>query len=124
MKSNFEATIVSYLSECKPTLRLVAFDAAIGYLHLTRNIKEKMFCVTVADGGRYSVGANEEESEAYDIGRDGLVRVARVYDEVEMLAQAEMGYSFRIWVSRFLRATPSSDGRHMMPSLKDVQQIK
>nr|GFA15242.1 hypothetical protein [Tanacetum cinerariifolium] len=55
-------------------------------------------------------GVNEDESEAYDIGRDGLVRVARVYGEVGMLAQAEMGYSFRIWVSRFLRATPSSDG--------------
>nr|GEY65517.1 hypothetical protein [Tanacetum cinerariifolium] len=55
-------------------------------------------------------GVNEDESKAYDIGRDGLVRVARVYGEVEMLAQAEMGYLFRIWVSRYLRATPSSDG--------------
>ncbi|GKF55332.1 hypothetical protein Tco_0165672 [Tanacetum coccineum] len=69
------------------------------------------FVLVLAERGeRSSDGVNEEESEAYDIGTDGLVRVARVYGEVGMLAQAEMGCSFRIWVSRFLRATPSSDG--------------
>ncbi|GJX95711.1 hypothetical protein Tco_0351509 [Tanacetum coccineum] len=131
MKSNFEATIVSYLREWKPTLRLVAFDAAIGYLHLRRNGEEKVLFVTPREENDPVMiweldlgnslrclymsyfegdGVNEEESEAYDIGTDGLVRVARVYGEVGMLAQAEMGCSFRIWVSRFLRATPSSDG--------------
>nr|GEZ69926.1 hypothetical protein [Tanacetum cinerariifolium] len=53
---------------------------------------------------------NEKELQAYDIGRDGLVCVARVYGEVGMLALTEMSYSFRIWVSHFLGATPSSDG--------------
>ncbi|GJX95712.1 hypothetical protein Tco_0351510 [Tanacetum coccineum] len=102
MKSNFQATIVSYLREWKPTLSLVAFDAAVGYLpHLRRNGEEKVFSVMVVAGirGKENVegeiltvvgGVNEDESEAYDIGRDGLVRVARVYGEVWMLAQAEM----------------------------------
>nr|GEZ96953.1 hypothetical protein [Tanacetum cinerariifolium] len=53
---------------------------------------------------------NEKELQAYDIRRDGLVCVARVYGEVGMLALTEMSYSFIIWVSHFLGATPSSDG--------------
>nr|GEX25119.1 hypothetical protein [Tanacetum cinerariifolium] len=99
-------------TEWKPTLSLVAFDVAVGYLpHLRRNGEEKVFCVMVVAGKENVEG--EPVSKATDfllvlaeigersnddlgvrfgqlIALDGLVRVARVYGEVGMLAQAEL----------------------------------
>nr|GEX98889.1 hypothetical protein [Tanacetum cinerariifolium] len=60
-------TIVSYLREWKPTLSLVAFDVAVGYLpHLWRNDEENVFSVMVGLINEMMVETQDQEVQKVD----------------------------------------------------------